>query len=176
MNSGIQFKGIYTLTHERNGEVLWNDKVENLIVDEGLIYILNTALGVSVGGAPTPIPQFYIGLSAANRAWQSTDKAVDIITVAQEVVDYSETARPSWTPQALAMAGTVSLSNSGSEAVYTLTADATIYSAFLISASSKTSSGDASATLISGKEFTTQRTLLNGDVFRVGYDIVASSV
>lgn len=166
------------------GEIIGDDDDEdspNLFIDEGLIYALNAAFGVSVGGAPTPYSELYIGLGLANRAWNGGDVAATINTIADEFELYDEATRPAWAPQSLASAGDVQLSDGGFEATFTISdltsigGSADVYSAFLITASAKDGSGDVTAKLMAGSNFTAMRTLYQADVFKVGYILQASS-
>lgn len=183
--------GKFYIKHYRNGNridaagnIIDEDVIDdsaNIFVDEGLIYTINAALGVSVGGAPSAYTNFYIGLATENRTWQSTDVAATINTVATELELYDEAARPTWAPQTLAISGAIELSDSGAEATYTISdltslgGSANVYGAFLISASDKTGGSDATADLIAGSNFIPMRTLYQADVFKVGYILQASS-
>lgn len=176
--------GEFYFVHERDGKVLEdtrNNPDKNIFVDEGLVYALNAAFGVSVGGAPTPYSNFYIGLSTANRTWQSTDTAVDVNTVAAEFQLYDEAARPGWLPQALANTTAIELNDSGAEATYTVSdlsgigGVANVYGGFLISSAAKDGSQDATATLVAGANFASVRQLYQADVFKVGYVLKAEN-
>jgi len=183
-NEQFALGGEFYLIHERNGKVLMDTRDNpdhNIFVNEGLVYALNSAFGVSVGGAPSPYSNFYIGLSTANRTWQATDVAVDVHTVAAEFELYDESARPGWAPQALANVSAIELNDAGAEATYTISdlsgigGTANVYGGFLISAAAKDGSQDATATLVAGANFASVRQLYQGDVFKVGYVLKAEN-
>lgn len=169
--------GEFYTQHFRNGKLIHEDKVDNLFIDEGLIYAINAAFGASVGGAPSVISQFYVGLSKSSRNWTSADLASTIHTVANEAEDYVEATRPQWLPQSLASSGTLELNDSGAEATFTINADFTTYGAFLINAAAKDGTGDSAGGVIlaAGSNFTSSRNLLINDVFKVGYVLAIES-
>ena len=177
----LKVGGEFYFIHERDGEVLAKESSLNLFVNEGLVYALNSAFGVSVGGAPTPYANLYIGLAQANRAWQATDVAATINTVANEFNLYNSSLRPAWSPQALSTISSIELSDAGAEATYTVGdlssvgGTANLYGAFLISASNNDGSSDATAVLMAGSNFPAPRSILQGDVFKVGYVLKSES-
>jgi hypothetical protein len=173
--------GKFHFKHFRNGELLDEGVSDNIYIDQGLINALNVAFANVLAGAPAPSAGFYIGLTQANRVFQSTDKAdntgnAGIHTIGNELENYSEVARPAWTPQNLAIPGTIELSDSGFEGTFTITAVATVYGAFLIDALAKDGSADlVNNVLVAGSNFTNPRNLEIGDIFKVGYDLSAQS-
>ena len=162
------FKGVYTFKHIRDGQVIWEETKENLIVDQGINYIMDAAL--ANGSALT---SFFIGLYKNNY----TPIAGDVMAtfpgggVANEsTTDYSEATRPAWTE-----AGVTAkvITNTASPATFTFTGVSTvIWGAFLSSSSVK---GGTSGTLISATKFSASRTLLASDQFQVVYTITGSS-
>ena len=179
-NAGVKVGGVFTFQHIRDGKVIWEEQQHNLVVNQGLVYMINAALGAIVGGAPTPFTNLYIGLARANRSWTATDIASTIHSVSTEMELYDEAARPAWALQALATTGSIQVTNTGAEATYTISdltslgGSADIYGAFIISASAKNGGSDAAATLLCGSNFTAPRTLYQADVFKVGYTFSAA--
>jgi len=182
INQKLNLKGKFYFKHYREGKLICEESFDNLFMNESLVYALNSAFGVSVGGAPTPYSNLYIGLSQENRTWQATDAAATVNTVANEMQIYSPATRPAWAPVALSDIGSIMLSSSGAEALFTIGdlsgtgGQTTVYGAFLISSNTKDGSGDALATLIAGNNFGASRILFSNDEFRVGYTLTASSV
>ena len=179
-------------THIRDGEVINIEIVCNKFPDEALVYALNVAFSKSVaaGSPPTPFNNFYLGLGEANRSFTATDRADNSAThptgagngihaLATEFETYTEGTRPEWIPQILGDHGLIELSNVGAEAVYTVGAvgSVDINSAFLITANDKTGASDISTTrLCSGFKFAAPRTLIDNDVFKVGYILRTQSI
>lgn len=125
-----------------DGNVLWRDKIENLVVNAGLDYLLDAGLS---GGVP--ITSWFVGLTdgtptvAAGNTMASHAGWV-------EVVAYSQAARPAWVDGGVAGQA---VSNSGSPASFSINADATtVGGAFLTSVSTK---GGTTGTLYAAGAF-----------------------
>ena len=172
---GLKVGGIFTWEHIRNGKTIGNGKMPQIVVNEGLTYLINAALGTIVGGAPVPFTNLYIGLTTANRNFVAGDTGATIHATGQEFEIYNESARPAWDVQALASVGNIQVNNTGAEAVFTVGdlsgsgGSQIIYGAFITSSSTKSGSSDASATMLCGKNFDSTRTLFTNDIFKVGY-------
>lgn len=166
-DSKLKIAGAFTYQHLRDGVVIDEWKENNLVVDEGLTYILGTALD----GATVNIPSFYIGIYSGNYTPISSDTAANIATNSTEVTAaYSETTRVPWVEAGVA---SLTVGNTASPAVFTFTAATTdIYGAFLVSTSVK---GGTLGTLISASKFATSRTMLVTDVLNVTYNIATSA-
>lgn len=180
MNTELNIGGQFYVEHYRNGELIGKELSDNLFIDEGLIYALNSAFGVPVGGAPTQVTNLYIGLATSSRNWNSADTGATIHTVSAEFELYSSATRPAWDPQALASSGSIEITDTGFEASYTITdltslgGQATITGAFLLTTNDKTAD-EPGAELIAGSLFATSRVLFEADEFRVGYTLGAAS-
>ena len=172
---GLRVGGIFTWEHIRDGETIDKGEMKQIVVNEGLTYLINAALGAIVGGAPVPFTNLYIGLTTANRSFVAGDTGAGINATGQEFETYDETARPAWAVQTLATTSSIQVDNTGAEAVFTVGdlsgsgGSQIIYGAFITSSSTKSGSGDASSTLLCGKNFSSPRTLYTSDVFKVGY-------
>lgn len=156
-----KLKGTIKIEAYRDGELLFRDEVQNLIVDEGLAYALDSSF---VGGAVT---SWYVGLlnnSTPTAAWTLANAA------AAEVVAYSEGNRPAWTK----VRTDETITNTASKAKFTISVTTTdIYGAFLTSSSVKSGS---SGKLFGAGQFGTPRTGLNsGDEVYITYQIDAAS-
>jgi len=166
--------GIFYFKHYRNDKLIAEGKQHNVFVKEGLVYALNSAFAVSVGGAPSPLVSWYVGLSTANRQWNENDDAANVHNDSNEFQGYSESTRQLWLPQDLAIPSNIHLSNVNAEATYNITTSATLYGGFIISNGSKAGTGDTGSILAAGANFNdgvvdTPRAVLIGDVFKVGY-------
>ena len=172
---GLKVGGVFTWEHIRDGKTIGKGEMSNIVTNEGLTYLINSALGAIVGGAPTPFTAMYVGLTTANRSFVAGDTGATINATGQEFEIYDEAARPSWDVQALATTGSILVNNTGAEATFTVGdlsgsgGSQIIYGAFITSSSTKSGSGDASSTLLCGKNFASTRTLFTSDVFKVGY-------
>ena len=143
-----------------NGKLLRRDEGENLIVDEGIDFIIDTALS---GGAQDTT--FFIGLKDTGTplaAWTLASGPTEITAI------YSGN-RPAWTED---NTGTdQSVSNSASPASFSITGTDTVFGAFLATVDTGTA-----GTLIGAKDFTGGSQAVNNlDTLNVTYTINATS-
>lgn len=169
--SQIFLRGVFEHDVRRNGEMLGKMVDSNLIVDEGMDYILNVAYRGN--GVEAQISPWYLGIYEGTYTPLGTETAADIHTLSSESISYNPSSRPEWvegtvTGQAL----TNSESAGGTRATFTMTAGVTIRGAFLIS--NPTRNGGI-GTLSSAAEFGTPRALLLSDELILTYSIQASS-
>lgn len=159
--------GVFHFEQVRDGKVIDSWDTSNIVVNQGLNYILDAALSNG-----TIIPTWYLGLFKNNY----TPVASDIKStftgsgVANEATtEYSETIRPTWVD---AGSVTQSISNSASPAVFTFSAAVTIYGALMTSTSTK---GDTAGTLLAAAKFTTSKVMAIADQLNISYIISATS-
>lgn len=139
---------------------------KNLIVNEGLDYMLKAAVGETAG-----ISNWYIGLFTGDVTVLATWTAATFDSAATEWVGYSETTRQVWTKSLVASQGTDSFSNKAS---FTSSADAqTVRGAGLLSASARQST---SGTLMAASRFSSDKSLDTGEILDVGYGLQLSAV
>jgi hypothetical protein len=163
--SGAKFKagGFFTIEHVRNGEVIHTEDSTNIVVDEGLTYILDTALS-----AATQKTSWYIGIFKNNYTPIAGNVAATFAGsgVANEVsTEVDETARPAWTEAGVS---SKTITNSASPAAFTANTSVSVYGAFLISDSTM---GGTSGTLCAASKFSSVRNLLNTDVLNITYTL-----
>ena len=160
----IKGKGVYTLQHIRNGEVIDEEVLKNLVVNEGL----NDMLAVYLQGG-TQKTTWYLGVFEGNYTPVATDTASTIAASSTESSAYSGGVRPTWTPAA---PSGQSITNSASRASFTFNATKTIYGAFLISSSAI---GGTSGVMFSAARFSTAKAVVNTDQLLLTYTFNASS-
>jgi hypothetical protein len=158
----FRMKAMWHTQHIRKDKVIWEEHDSNLIVDQGLGYILGSALDGSVA----KIANFYVGVYKANRTPLSTDTGTSYPTDATEATEYDEAARPGYVG-VLDAGPPVLLNNTASRAEFTFNASITIYGGFLISLSTK---GVGGGTLINAKEFNSPRNPIATDVLRIAIE------
>ena len=156
--------GRYTGKVIRAGAVIDEFDVKNLVVNQGLNYMLGAALA-----AQTVITSWYIGLFSGNYTVVATDTAASIATNATEASGYTAGARQSWTA---AVPSGQAVTNSASQASFTFNASLTLYGAFLVS--SATING-TSGTLFSGAQFGASKSVVSGDQLLLTYTYTAAS-
>ena len=159
--------GYFTFEHIRDGQVIdrWYDS--NIVVDEGLNYILDAALS----GA-TAHTTHYLGLFKNNYTPISSNVMATFpgAGVALEAnSEYNEATRRTWNEAGVSAK---TITNSASPATFTFNTTVTIYGAFLSSDSTK---AGTTGTLVSAAKFSSARSMLANDVLNVTYTITASS-
>lgn len=168
MNTKLKAAGFFTYTHVRNGEVIETWKENNLVVNEGLNYTLDSALS----GA-SPQTNWYLGVFKNNFTPIATNVMATFPTAGvgnEAVAEYTEAVRPAWLDAGV-VAQTVS--NTASPAVFTFGTAVTLYGAFLSSSSIK---GGTTGVLFAASKFSAARSMLIGDILNVTYTITATSV
>lgn len=165
--SDIKTGGYFEFEHYRNGVLIDTWKTDNIVVDQGINYIMDAALS----GA-TPITSYFVGLFKNNYTPVAADTAALFpgAGVANEATtEYNEATRPAWTEAGVSAKV---ITNSASPAVFTANTSVTIYGAFLVSTSTK---GGTTGTLVAASKFSASRSLINNDVLNVTYTITGSS-
>ena len=157
--------GIFKDTLYRDGEA--DPQISpNLVVNQGLIHILNT-----VFAAQAPITAWYIGLFSGNVTPQANWTAANIVANSTELTGYASGTRPAFTT---AVVSAPSIGNTGNEADFAFDASGpyTARGAFLISAPAK---GSVTGTLMAATRFAADRTGLNSpDHLGVQYILTAA--
>lgn len=160
----VEVGGRFLVTCIRpDGSIRWQAEAKNLVVDEGLNYILDSAI---LGNSPESF--WYIGLTAASPT-PASDDTMSSHSGWTEFTDYSEAARQDWT----ATRTNQTVSNSASKAEFSINADgSTIGGAFLVSSSTK---GGTTGTLLCVAAFSGgNKSADSGDTLRVQYDFSAA--
>ena len=164
-SSGILVGGQYHGQIIRDGRILdeWTDP--NLVVNEGLDALINIMFD-----AATQITAWYLGLFEGNYTPVAGVTAATIVSAATETTAYASSTRPAYT--AVASSGQME-TNAASRASFVFSASKTIYGAFLVSNSTKSS---GSGTLFSVARFAAAKSVVSGDELLLTYQFNASSV
>lgn len=168
------FGGVFTVTcFDANGNLKWEDKFHNLVVNVGLQY-LNDNFFDGSGYSPS----WYLGL--VNGATAPTYAAGDTLNshagwteLAGSGAIYSGSRKlVTWGAASLA-SGLSVISNSASPSVFNITGTATVAGAFLCNASSTSLTTD---TLFSEGNFTGgNKSVASGDTVNVTYTFTATA-
>ncbi len=146
----------YRIECFREGELIWDDEFENLVVTVGRNEYLDKVYKASAYTA-----SHFVGLTAGTPSFAAAD------TMAShggwtEVTTYSEAVRQTFTPGTVA-AGSVD--NSAAKAVFSINGSATVGGAFLTTNNTK---GGTTGILMGGNAFTGgDRSLQNNDTLNV---------
>lgn len=163
--NGAKAQGVFTVTcYDKDGNLKWEEKAPNLVVNVGLQYMAESALGNG-----TQITTWYLGLYGAAA---SNDPAASDTMASHagwtEVTDYSEGVRQTAVFATATTADPSVITNSASAAVFTMSGSTTVGGAFLTSDDTK---GGTSGTLFSAADFQSpgDRAVVSGDVLNVTY-------
>lgn len=144
----------------------WEKEGDNLIVTEGMAYMLNVALG----GTAKPAG-YFLAISSGATPPAANWTAASYAATASEIVSMTEghtgATRPAWTP---AVTTTGSIDNMASVATLTIAtaAQLNVTGAALLSNNQR---GGTSGVLISASLFAAARTFQNGDTYELGYRV-----
>lgn len=163
--NGINLNGQY---FGRKNREPWRHEGDNLVVNEGLIFILGVALGTV-----TKASDFYLTLFTGSTAPAAGWTGANFASVASENDDPAEgyvgATRPKWVPGTV----TTSIDNVASPVTMTFaaTSQVTIKGAALLTASQR---GGTSGKLISASAFSVARVFQDADEYELGYRINAT--
>ena len=158
---GLLARGEYRVY--RNGVL--DEVVPNLIVTEGLNYLV----GVALKGV-TPVTSWYVALFSGNVSVQAAWTAANFTAGSTEFTAYSQATRVAWVGGSVA-AGAVN--NTASKASFTINSDTqTVRGAALLSASAKSST---TGTLLGAARFTSDKVLDTDEVLDIGYGLTLSA-
>ena len=150
--------------HDKDGNLKWEAKSKNLVVNVGLAYMAGTAL-TSVAQITT----WYVGLYGA--ASSNTPAAADTMLLHggwTEVVAYSNATRVAATFVTATTANPSVVTNSASPATFNINGTTTVGGAFLTSGSAKSGT---TGTLFSAADFGSpgDRSVVTSDTLSVTY-------
>ena len=153
---------------DAEGNLKWEDSIENLVVNVGKANILSVYLG-----AGTQTTTWYMGLvdSAGFVNYNAGDTMSTHVSGWNESVAYSNSTRPTVTfGTATASGGGAGSAGTGSivstAVTFTINASATILGAFLTTGSAKSGT---TGTLYSAGSFASSRAVISGDSLLVTY-------
>lgn len=139
---------------------------DNLVVNEGLDYILSAAVGATAG-----IANWYIALFTGDVSVVATWTAATFTSASTEWTSYDEAARVAWSKGAVASGGVDSFSSKSS---FTSSSDTQVVrGAGLLSASAKSAT---SGILFASSRLSSDKTLDTGEILDVGYGLQLTAV
>jgi hypothetical protein len=158
LDIGVTWHNVYRFEClDADGNVKWVEEVTNVVTDVGSNDLLTNYFK---GSAYTAA--WYIGLASGSSPTFATSDTAASHSGFTEFTAYSQTPRPTWTG---GTAATRTISNSGSQAVFSINGSGgTVGGAFLISNS--TISG-TTGILYGAATLTSARTLASGDTLNI---------
>ena len=155
--SGMLARGVFRFNKRGEPE----EVSENLVVDEGLDYLLAAAIG-----ATSVIAAWYIATFSGDVTVLATWDATNFTANATEFTNYESATRPAWSRGAVASGAVDSFV---AKAEFKSTQDSQILrGAALISASAK---GAVTGTLIAASRFPSDKNLDTDEILDVGYGL-----
>jgi hypothetical protein len=139
---------------------------KNLVVNEGLNYLLGTGVG-----ADTTISTWYIATFTGDVTVLATWTAANFTANSTEWTNYDEANRPTWSRGAVASGGTDSFASKASFTSSAVTQ--VVRGAALISSSIKSST---SGKLMAASRFASDKTLDTGEILDIGYGLQLTAV
>jgi hypothetical protein len=139
----------------------------NIVTNEGLEYIL----GVGLDGTTSQITTWYLGLK--DEIGDPLDGSeTHTSKVFTELTTYDEANRITWVDGAITGTTTKSIDNSGTPAVFTISATDDYYGVFMASVATKGNSG--AGTMFSAANFASAKSLVDNDTLTVTYTFTAT--
>jgi len=148
----------------RNGELLWVEEFDNLVVDVGL----NDSLDKHLKGSAYTAA-WYVGVVGATPTFAAGDTMSGGHAGWTEETTYDEATRPVLT---LGTVSGKSVDNSASKAVFTIAGTVTLGGAFIVTTSNK---GGTTGILYGGGAFSQNRALVDNDVLNVTITCTAAA-
>ena len=162
---GVQFHNFWKIEcRKSDGTLRWEDKIDNLVVNAGLNYILSAGIGNG-----TKISTWHVGLTGNTPTINAAD------TIAShagwtEVVNYTESVRQAYSPAASGQ----TLTNTANKAVFNINSNSVaVGGAFIVSDNMK--NGTAGTLYGVGAFSGGNKTVDNGDVLNITVVCSASS-
>lgn len=153
----------YKIECVREGELIWTEEFDNLVVTVGL----NDSLDKHFKGS-NYTAAWYVGLTDGTPTFAAGDTAATHAGWV-EVTAYSEASRQTLT---LGTVSAGSVDNSASKAVFTINGTTTVGGAFLTTLNTK---GGTTGVLYGGGAFSADRALVANDVLNVTITLSASA-
>ena len=164
---GVTMNGEY---FSRVNGANWEKEGDNLVVKEGLIHILNVALGTLAKPAG-----YFLALFSGNTAPDNTWTAASFAAVSSEVVSqtegYTGATRPAWTPTNASANASIDNFAGAAEMTMATSGTLTVTGAALLTSSQRCGK---TGVLVSASKFAVPRTFQSGDLYELGYRLNAT--
>lgn len=163
---GVQIGGAFTHEVHRGGDSLGIITDDNIVVTEGLNYLLGAALHDD-----PKVATWYCSLFKTNSVPVAGLVAADYDTTLDELTEYNEATRPAFVEAA--PAGGI-ISNSANKAQFSINATVANWGAALLSDSAKESAA-VGQKLLAAVKYDAVRNLQNLDILSLQYSLTATS-
>jgi len=166
---GVIIGGVFEHDVLRNGEWLGVQRDHNLMVTEGLKYVLSVALNDG-----TKVATWYVALFKGSSYTPAAGlTAATFNSDATELTEYDNVSvHPTYADDAVTSTAPILVTNS-TKAQFTISATVTAYGAALVSTATRPTPSSGN-TLLCASKFTTARSLVDNDELYITYTITAS--
>jgi hypothetical protein len=165
---GVIIGGVFEHDVLRNGEWLGVQRDHNLMVTEGLKYILSAALNDG-----TKVATWYVALFKGDYTPVATLTAATFASAATELTEYDNVSvHPTYADDAVTSTAPILVTNS-TKAQFTISATVTAYGAALVSVSTRPTPTSGN-TLLCASRFSAARSLVDNDELYITYTITAA--
>lgn len=161
----MKFKGIFTVRCFEKDKLLWEEKIENLITDEGINYLLNVGLVET-----TAISTWYLIPFETDYTPLTTNTYASKGFIESQA--YNESIRQVYT---ISVTSTKSLNNTSYPAVMIFNATKTIYGLAVVGGSSTKGDSASEGVLLAAGKFSTSKSLTSGRALSLIYTLTGSS-
>jgi len=165
-NSNIGMGGYFKYEHIRNGEVIDTWASKNIVVDQGLVYALNSAVS-----NVAQVSNWYLALYKNNYTPIATDTAADIGGAGkgdEATVEYDEGTRGAYAPTTTNAKVVIN-----TPVAFTFNTAVDIYGGFMISESAK---GGVTGTLLAASKFPSVKQMGISDILNVTYELTIADL
>ena len=161
--------GIFNIQiKDANGNVRDEFACENLVVDDGLDYILNAAFAA---GATAQISSWYLGLINDQHTPAAASTMANVGAGSVEVTAYTPASHPAYTPNGATTAQTIS--NSDNAATFTITADSTAVRGLFVT--DQSAQGATTGLLLAAAQFPADKILNTNEELVATYTFAAAN-
>ena len=148
----------------------WAKESDNLVVTEGLVHILNVALGSTAKPAG-----YYLALFSGSTTPAANWTAASFAAVANEITSQSEgytaATRPQWVPVNASTTAQIDNFTAAASLTMATASSLNVTGAALLTSSQR---GGTTGALISASAFPVPRVFQSGDLYELGYRLNAS--
>lgn len=145
----------------------WQKEGDNLIVTEGLAYLLSVSLGATAKPAGYYLALFSGGTPPA-AGWTAASFAATAAEIVSMSEGYTAATRPVWTPPSSTATNSIDNMNAVASVTIATASQLTVTGAALLTNNSR---GGTTGALISASKYAAARVFQDGDTYDIGYRI-----
>lgn len=152
----------------------WEKEGDNTLTVEGLVFMLNVALGATAKPSGLYLALF-AGTTAPTTNWTASNFASVSSEITSQTEGYTSATRPAWTPSAAAAgSGAATIDNIAAAASLTIATASSleVNGAALLTNSTR---GGTTGALVSASKYSATRVFQDGDTYSLGYRVALTA-